>query len=153
MKTLGLLAAGIAAATLAAAPAVAQVREYDQREFFIEGVNAYCPEMQTAVFNTMDTLIKVEGGIIIQINGPAFDTLPAGVRLFVYFQTCAELFYTDLAQADAQAALIGIDQRWLSAADVEAMCTTPILADAGWANAPDAARCEGIYQTMRGALL
>lgn len=146
------LAAVLALAGLVASPAAAQTFEYNQGEYYIEGVRTNCPEVQTAIYNRMDTLIEVEDGLVMNINGPVFDALPAGVRLFVYYDECAMLFYRDFALADAQAILIGLDEQWLTATDVETVCTTTILVDAGWANAPDATRCEAMYQAMREAL-
>lgn len=150
MKALPLLA--LAAAGLFSAPASAQVAEYNQGEYVIEGVRTNCPEVQQAIYNQADTLIEVEDGLIMKINGPVFDTLPAGVRLFVFYDECAMLFYRDFTLADQQAILIGLDEQWLTADDVETVCTTTILAEAGWANAPDATRCEAMYQAMREAL-
>ena len=151
MKVLSLLAA-IATTTLVASPASAQVAEFNQGEYYIEGVRTNCPEVQTAIYNRASTLIEIEYGLIIKIHGPAFDALPPGIRLFLYYDECAMLFYRDFALADAQAITIGLDEQWLTATDLETICTTTLVADAGWANAPDAARCEAMYQAMREAL-
>ncbi|MCC6736547.1 MAG: hypothetical protein IT534_10540 [Bauldia sp.] len=152
MKVLPLGIAALAMAALASPPASAQIFEYNQGEYYIEGVRTNCPEVQTAIYNRADTLIEVEDGLIMKINGPTFDTLPPGLRLFVYYDECAMLFYRDFALADARAIAIGLEEQWLTATDIETACTTTLLADTGWANAPDPARCEAMYQVMREAL-
>ena len=148
------IAAALMTLPLLVTSAFGQAREdlYDPGQFFIEGVLAYCAETQTVVRSTGPELIGQGDVLTIVINGPAFDALPAGVRLFTYFHTCALMFYQDPARADDLAARTGVQQRWLSVLDVELMCTTPTLVEAGWTAAPDAARCEAIYATMRQAI-
>jgi hypothetical protein len=148
------IVAALAALPLLATSALGQGREdlYDPGQFFVEGVLAFCAETQTIVRNDPTELIAMADPLTMVINGPAFDALPPGVRLFTYFHTCALMFYQDPARADDIAARTGVQQRWLSVPDVELICTTPTLVDAGWTVAPDAARCEAIYATMRQAL-
>ncbi|MGD9739814.1 MAG: hypothetical protein AB7O56_10840 [Bauldia sp.] len=147
------LVAAMATLPLLATSALGQAREdhYDPGQFLIEGVLAYCAETETVVRNSGELIVRADP-FTIAINGPAFDALPPGVRLFTYYHTCAFGFYQDPVRADDIAARTGVEQRWLSVPDVELICTTTTLADAGWTVAPDAARCEAIYATMRQAL-
>jgi hypothetical protein len=142
-----------AVAVSAATPARAQTGEFDPGQYFIEGVRALCPEVTTIVRNRTDTLIEAPDPYTIVINAGGFSALPPGIRLFIYYQTCAFMFYREATQADAMAVGEGVEALWLSASDVETMCSTTLLVDAGWTGAPDAARCEAIFQAMRGALL
>lgn len=135
-----------------ALPATAQEQIFQPGQFFIEGVSAYCGDIQTVV-RSSGPLVEAPDTFRIAVNGPSFDALPVTMRLFAYFQTCGMIFYgDDLVAADAFAARRGIRDRWLSAADIEAICQTDDLAEAGWAAAPDATRCEAIYVVMREAL-
>lgn len=142
----------IAAAASSGQAWAQQTGEFDPGQYLIEGIPARCPEVTTIVRNRTDTLIEATDAYTIVINAGGFAALPPGVRLFIYYQTCAFMFYRDAAPADAHAVNEGVEGRWLSAADVETMCTTTLLVDTGWAEAPDAARCEAIFQVMREAL-
>ncbi len=145
--------AGLALIIVASAPAFSQAEEhFDQGEFYIEGVRTFCPEVETLVRTRAPELIRAEDNFTIILNGPAFEALPPGVRLFVYYQTCAFMAYGDYGRADLFAARTGMEERWLAATDVEAMCQTDLLTQAGWAATPDAGRCTAIMQAMRDAL-
>lgn len=148
----GRLAIGLAMIAGLASPAVAQVGEFPPGEYQIEGVRAACPEVTTVVRNRTETLIDTPDAYTVVVNAGGFAALPPGVRLFIYYQTCGFMFYQDMALADGVAVREGVAERWLSAADVETMCETTLLVDAGWLGAPDPARCAGIYQLMREAL-
>jgi hypothetical protein len=143
----------LAAAATTGSAWAQQTGEFDPGQYLIEGVPARCPEVTTIVRNRTDTLIEATDPYTIVINAGGFAALPPGLRLFIYYQTCAFMFYRDAAPADAHAVNEGVEARWLSAADVETMCTTTLLADTGWTGAPDAVRCEAIFQVMREALL
>lgn len=139
--------------SMASPPAFGQAEEhFDQGQFFIEGIRTYCPEVETLVRTRAPELVRVEDNYTIILNGPAFAALPPGLRLFIYYQTCAFMAYRDLGRADVFAAQTGMGERWLAAADVEAMCQTDLLVQAGWTAVPDAARCAAIMQAMRDAL-
>jgi hypothetical protein len=145
--------AALVLAGLASTPAFSQAEEhFDQGEFYIEGVRTFCPEVETLVRTRAPELIRAEDNFTIILNGPAFEALPPGLRLFVYYQTCAFMAYGDYGQADVFAARTGMEERWLAATDVEAMCQTDLLIQANWAATPDAARCAAIMQAMRDAL-
>ena len=151
------LLSALAASCLAGAPAAAQREQvFGQGQYYIEGVRAFCGDIETVVTNQGPELIHSPNPYTIVVNGPVFDTLPPGVRLFVYFQTCGVISYSmmpnGIAIADATAARRGIRERWLAASDIEAICQTGLPAEIGWAQAPDAARCEAIYQVMIDAM-
>ncbi len=153
MKLVAMITAGAALTSMASAQALAQAEEhFDQGQFFIENVRTYCPEVETLVRTRAPELIRVEDNYIIILNGPAFEALPPGLRLFVYYQTCAFMAYHDVARADVYAAQTGVTERWLAATDVEAMCQTDLLVRAGWTAVPDATRCSAIMQAMREVL-
>jgi hypothetical protein len=153
MRFVSSIIGAIALASMASTGALSQAEEhFDQGAFFIEGVRTYCPEVETLVRTRAPELIQVEDNYIIILNGPAFDALPPGLRLFVYYQTCAFMAYHDLGRADVFAAQTGMGERWLAATDVEAMCQTDLLVQAGWNAVPDATRCAAIMQAMRDAL-
>jgi hypothetical protein len=140
---------------LSSVPVFAQAEvTYDVGEFTIEGVPAICPEVVTVVRTTgEDQLIYAPDYMTIVINGPAFDQLSPGVRLFLYYHTCAQMFYGDrLGFADRYVVRQGVAQQWLSATALETICETDTLVEAGWPAAPDAERCDAMYQTMRDAL-
>ena len=139
-------------AGLASTPAFAQEEHFDRGQFFIEGVRTHCPEVETLVRTRAPELIRTEDNFMIILNGPAFEALPPGVRLFVYYQTCGFMAYGDYGRADVFAARTGMEERWLAATDVEAMCETDLLIQANWTATPDAARCTAIMQAMRDAL-
>lgn len=151
-KACGALAAVALAAQLVS-PASAQIGEYAQGEFYIEGIRAHCPDVTTIVSNRAEEVIAFPDALTILINATAFDALPPGVRFFLYYHTCGQIFYRDMALADGAAVRAGVAARWLSASDVEIICTTPLLTEIGWDGAPDPLRCEAIYQAMREALL
>ncbi len=144
----------VAAASLASTPAWTQGAEelFDPGQYYIEGVRTYCPEVETLVRTRAPELVQTPDAFTIIINGPAFDALAPGIRLFVYYQTCANMAYHDAALADAYAARLGVTQRWLAAIDIETICQTDLLVQAGWTAVPDAQRCMAIYLTMRDAL-
>lgn len=147
----GCLAA--AATALTAGPALAQQEQYyDIGEFAVEGIGIYCGDIETYVRSDESELIYAPDYATIVINGPVYDTLSPGLRLFTYYHTCGSIFYGDMALADISAVRRGVSERWLTVDDVETMCSTDTLVEAGWANAPDAERCEGIYSAMREAM-
>ncbi|HUV32500.1 MAG TPA: hypothetical protein VMW31_02925 [Devosiaceae bacterium] len=149
----GLALAVCAFCLLLPVPAFSQQQEFEGNDYRVDGVEAYCSaEMITRVVQESATLIESPKSELIVINGPVFDALPPGVRLFVYFHTCGMKVYHDAAYADVSAARAGMNGRWLSAADVGLMCDTDALTEAGWSEVPDAARCDAIKQTMRAAL-
>jgi hypothetical protein len=154
MKFTGLfLSAGAVTSIIAAAPAMAQIASYDQGSFYIQGMPAFCEGTTTQIFNTLPDLIIAPDYYTVNINGPAFDTLPAGIQLFAYYNTCSKLFYRDdVAAADAQTVRTGVGQHWLAPADLQQMCETDILAQANWIERPDATRCAAMYDTMRTLL-
>jgi hypothetical protein len=143
-------------ALLVASPAVAQpagTEKYDPGQFFIGNIRAYCGDFEVYVQPKADTLIESPNISRIVINGPVFDTLSIGLQLFAYYQTCGMVFYDgDVTKADASAARVGAGQQWLTADDVDAMCTTDVMVKAGWKLAPDAARCDAIKKTMQATL-
>lgn len=147
--------AGFTATTivsLLAFPAGAQEQEFGIGEFAVEGIPIYCGDIYTLVRTDETELIYALDYANIVINGPAYDALSPGIRLFAYYQTCGQIFYGDMTLADISAARRGARDRWLTVSDVETMCGTDTLAEAGWSTAPDAERCEAIYQTMREVL-
>lgn len=149
MKPTVMLAA--AALAMVALPATAQEQTFPPGQYSIDGINAYCGDIQT-VSRSTGPLIEAPDTYRIVINQKDFDVLPLSMRLFAYFQTCGMIFYDDPARADAFAARRGVRDRWLSAADIEAICQSGTLAEAGWTAAPDSSRCEAIYGVMREAL-
>lgn len=146
------IAVAVAFASLMAVPASAQEQEFDFGMYAVEGIAAYCGEIYTLVRSDETELIYPLDYENIVINGPVFDTLSPGIRLFAYYQTCGQIFYDDMVLADASATRRGARDRWLTVDDVETMCETDTLIVAGWTAAPDAERCEGIMQTMRAIL-
>lgn len=146
------ITAALAAASLAVVPAQAQEQEFGFGMYAVEGIAAYCGDIYTLVRTDETELIYPLDYENIVINGPVFDTLSPGIRLFAYYQTCGQIFYGDMMLADASATRRGARDRWLTVADVETMCETDTLVEAGWTAAPDAARCENIMQTMRTTL-
>jgi hypothetical protein len=143
------------AAALVASSALAQGSGdlYDPGQYYIEGVRAFCGDVETLVRTRAPELIAIQNQFTILINGPAFDALPPGVRLFVYFHTCGMLFFdNNTALADNFAVERGLEGRWLAATDIETVCTTDLLVQAVWTAAPDEARCQVIYDTMRRLL-
>ena len=126
---------------------------FQPAQYQIEGVLAYCGDIQTIVRPQSEPLIFAPDGFRIIINGPAFNDLPRGVRLFLYYHTCGTIFYgDDLALADSFAVRSGARGQWLLAADLEFICQTDNLVGAGWHFAPDSARCENIVDLMIEAL-
>lgn len=155
MTRVGRTAGLVALASLLATPVLAQsgVQKIDPGNFFINDVRAYCGDFTVYVQPKADTLIESPNIDRIIINGPALESLPPGLALFAYYQTCGMVFFDgDVAKADESAARVGAGQEWLTADDVEAMCTTDVMVKAGWKLAPDAARCDAIKQTMQKTL-
>jgi hypothetical protein len=142
-------------ASLLASPALAQqgVEQFDPGQFFIGDVRAYCGDFEVYMLPKADTLIDSPNISRININAPVFNSLPIGLQLFAYYQTCGIVFWSgDVTKADASAARIGAGKQWLSADDVDQMCTTDVMVKAGWKYAPDAARCDAIKETMQKTL-
>jgi hypothetical protein len=140
------------AVALTVIPVRAQEQQFGFGEYAVEGVAIYCGDIYTLVRSGETELIYALDYEHIVINGPVFDTLSPGIRLFAYYQTCGQIFYGDATLADTSAVRRGVRDRWLTASDVETMCGTDALAVAGWSAAPDAARCQNIFQVMRAAL-
>ena len=147
------LALAIALLCSAVAPVSAQVEEtIDPGEFIIEGYRADCSEVTTIIRQSSEDLIYAPDGFTIIIDGPTYDTLTIGVRLFTYYQTCASMFYGDrLEFADRYAVRTGVERGWLTVADIEAICVANDL-DGIWAANPGPDRCEIIRQAMIEAL-
>lgn len=152
-RALGQLFAACAASALALTPALAEETVFDVGLYGVDGIMIYCGDIYTIVRTEETELIYALDYENIVINGPVYDTLSPGIRLFAYYQTCGQMFYGDMALADMSATRRGARDRWLTVDDVETMCETDTLAEAGWTTAPDAERCEAIYQTMRELLL
>ena len=143
----------LAVGALLASPSLAQVEEqFDQREYYIDGVQVDCGDVVTIVRRDETELIYAKDYSTIVIHGTVFDTLPPGLRLFAYFQTCSMIFYDDATPADASAIRRGMANQWLSVADIETMCQTNTLLEAGWSVAPDGPRCDAIIEIVRAAL-
>lgn len=138
-------------ATALAAPTLAKDQVFTSAEFNIEGVRAYCGNemLKTTMAEEADTLIGFPQPSNLTINAPVFATLPVGVRLFVYYHACGMMVYRNPSLSDLSAVRVGVRDRWLSVADIEAICASDLLVEAGWENAPDAERCDAIKQTMR----
>jgi hypothetical protein len=153
----GCLTVLAAAACLGGAPVHAQQGElYPPGYFLIDGVQAGCGDVETLVTSQGADLIYPEGAYTIVVNGPDFDPLPTGVKLFAYYQTCGMMLFhireDGSLVADSLATRRGLTNGWMTMAVAEQICETDLLARAGWTLAPDAARCAAIYDSVRQAL-
>jgi hypothetical protein len=145
--------AAAAVLQLGSSQALAQQGElYGAGSFYIDGLQTGCGDAETLVTSAGSDLIYARDAFTIVINRPAFDPLPAGVRLFAYYQTCGAMFSRlrpdSQLVADALATRRGLNAGWLTAEVVEQICGTDLLTDAGWAAAPDEARCAAIRHLM-----
>lgn len=146
-----------AVSCLGAGGALAQQGElYAPGYFFIDGVQSGCGDVETLVTDDVADLIYPKDAFTIVVNGPAFEPLPTGVKLFVFYQTCGMMFYrnrpdSDLV-ADTLATRRGLADGWMTTAVVDQICQTDLLAQTGWTLAPEAARCAAIYERVRQAL-
>jgi hypothetical protein len=148
------LAIVVAASCVASGQALAQQGElYGPGYFYIDGLQSGCGDVETLVTNEGPDLIYPKDAFTIVVNGPAFDPLPKGLKLFAFYQTCGMMFYRNREDselvADTLATRRGLAEGWMTAAVAEQICETDLLAEAGWTLAPNAVRCAAIYERVR----
>lgn len=147
MRRLGAL---VGFALLAPTAGLAQDSQvYEQREYLIDGWMTNCGEAQTIVATHAPLLIQEQNlGLEILIDNSRFDPLPTGVKLFVYYQVCTNMFFLNQLQADSYATSIGLREGWLTRSDIDALCQTDLVPLEWWPDKPNAERCA----TIAGAL-
>ncbi|MCC6982673.1 MAG: hypothetical protein IT535_05335 [Bauldia sp.] len=148
-------AASLAALSLiAAAPALAQDGEvYQQGDYFIDNRSTNCGEAQTVVADRAEFIIQERNaGIEIIIDRGRFDPLPHGVKLFIYYQFCTNMFFLDEAMADNYATGVGLREGWMTTEVVDLVCDPTVAPVEMWPDKPDAARCTIIAELVRNSL-
>jgi hypothetical protein len=148
------LAALLAAVSLIASPALAQDGQvYQQGDYFIDNQSTNCGEAQTVVASRAEFLIQEQNdGREIIIDSGRFDPLPHGVKLFIYYQFCTNMFFLDEAMADNYAVGIGLREGWMTTDVVDLVCDPTVAPIEAWPDKPDAARCEAIAALVRNSL-
>ncbi len=144
----------VALPALLTAPAFAQDGQvYQQGDFFIDQQSTNCGEAQTVVARSAEFLIQERNqGLEIVIDGTRFDPLPHGVKLFIYYQFCTNMFFLDEATADNYATGIGLREGWMTTDVVNLVCLPEVAPVEIWPDKPDAARCTIIGDLVRNSL-
>ena len=125
---------------------------YQQGDYFIDGQSTNCGEAQTIVAPRASVLIQERNaGTEIVIDSSRFDPLPHGVKLFIYYQFCTNMFFLDSPTADNYATAIGLREGWMTSEVVEAVCGAAPLSIDAWTEKPDATRCQAIAAVVREA--
>ena len=139
---------------LAATPAFAQDGDvYQQGDYFIDGQSTNCGEAQTVLVRSAPLLIQEQNqGREIIIDRTRFDPLPHGVKLFIYYQFCTNMFFLDEATADNYATGIGLREGWMTSDVVSLVCLPEVAPVEIWPDKPDDARCTVIAELVRNSL-
>jgi hypothetical protein len=126
---------------------------YQQGDYFIDSQSTNCGEAQTVVAERAEFIIQERNeGLEIVIDSSRFDPLPHGVKLFIYYQLCTNMFFLDDALADNYATGVGLREGWMTSDVVQAICATDLVTLEAWPDKPDAARCEAIAALVRNSL-
>lgn len=139
---------------IAAGPAFAQDGQvYQQGDYFIDNQSTNCGEAQTVVANRAEFLIQERNaGLEIVIDQGRFDPLPHGVKLFIYYQFCTNMFFLDEVMADNYATGVGLREGWMTTDVVDLVCNPAVAPLEMWPDKPDATRCAAIAELVRNSL-
>jgi len=127
-------------AVLIATQANAQV--FPPGTFSIDGIPVNCGGASTVLTQGLGDVAKaIPGRILIDID--AFQTLPTGVKLFVYAHECGHQIYgPNENTADCFAVKLGRNQGVIDYNVLQSICQSVYFSPGDWTHMPGPLRCQ-----------